>query len=199
MLHQTLGCSLGLWKRSLLNGEKEYRKSTMIELFPENHQLLWAALQALQLTILSHSHQKITMSISKQTLWSSHHMSAHIDVNQAVECYSQHINLDSCKEALDCLFFIYKTSSYSITSCFSFWANISCAQVSQKTFIANIMTQVIKHHIIHSLEKIFLPVVVNALLNHEKKAIALKLMLIKRQRGFLKNRIEKLNKEYNIL
>lgn len=153
----------------------------------------------MQPTILPHSHQKTTVSISRQTLWSSHHTSARIDVDQAVERYSQRINSDSCEEALDCLSSIYKASSYPTTPCSPFWANISCAQVSQKTFVANITTQVIERHIVRGLEEIFSPVVVNALSDHEKEAIASEPASAKRQRGFLEDRIGKLNEGYNIL
>ncbi len=142
------------------------------------------------------------MSIRREPLWSSHHTSARIDVDQAVERYSQRINSHmekhSCAEALDCLSSIHKASSYPTTRS-PFWANISCAQVSQKTFVANITTQVIESHIIRGLEEIFSPIIVNALSDHEKEAIASELASAKRQIGFLEDRIGKLNEGYHIL
>lgn len=71
--------------------------------------------------------------------------------------------------------------------------------MSQKTFVANITTQVIKRHIVRGLEEIFSPVIVNALSDHETEAIASEPASAKRQRGFLEDRIGKLNEGYSIL
>lgn len=72
-------------------------------------------------------------------------------------------------------------------------------QVSQKTFIANITTQVIERHIVRGLETIFSPVAVNQLSDAEAEAIASEPVSAKRQREFLIDRIEKLEVGYRIL
>ncbi|CAD6590745.1 MAG: hypothetical protein ASARMPREDX12_004714 [Alectoria sarmentosa] len=107
----------------------------------------------------------------------SHHLSSvGVDVNKAVDAYSKGIdpNMEnvSYEEALDCLFAIYK--------------------VSQKTFVANVTTQVVERHMIRGLEKIFSPVVVNGLTDSEVEAIASEPASAKRQRQFLEDRIAKL-------
>jgi hypothetical protein len=59
----------------------------------------------------------------------------------------------------------------------------------QKTFIANITTQVIERHILQGLETIFSPVVVAAMTDSELEAIASEPDVTKRQRAFLQDRI----------
>ena len=65
-------------------------------------------------------------------------------------------------------------------------------QVSQKTFVANVTTQVIERHMIRGLEKIFSPVIVIGLTDSEVEAIASEPTSAKRQRQFLEDRIAKL-------
>ena len=65
-------------------------------------------------------------------------------------------------------------------------------QVSQKTFVANVTTQVVERHMIRGLEKIFSPVIVNSLTDSEAEAIASEPTSAKRQRQFLEDRIAKL-------
>ena len=65
-------------------------------------------------------------------------------------------------------------------------------QVSQKTFVANVTTQVVERHIIRGLEKIFSPVTVNGLTDTQIEAIASEPANAKRQRQFLEDRIAKL-------
>lgn len=65
-------------------------------------------------------------------------------------------------------------------------------QVSQKTFVANVTTQVVERHMIRGLEKIFSPVTVNSLTDSEVKAIASEPASANRQRQFLEDRIAKL-------
>ncbi|KAN0108674.1 dynamin family protein-like protein [Hyaloscypha variabilis] len=105
-----------------------------------------------------------------------------VDIDQLVQSLaeSNEHNMEnfSCEEALDCLFAIYK--------------------VSQKTFIANITTQVIERHIVRGLEKIFSPVVVNAMSDAEVEAIASEPLSAKRQREFLEERIKKLKDGHEI-
>ncbi len=72
-------------------------------------------------------------------------------------------------------------------------------QVSQKTFIANITTQVVERHIVRGLEKIFSPISVNRLSDAEVEAIASEPTSAKRQREFLEDRIRKLDKGRTIL
>jgi len=71
-------------------------------------------------------------------------------------------------------------------------------QVSQKTFIANITTQVIERHIVRGLQNIFSPVVVNAMSDVEVEAIASEPLSAKRQREFLEERIKKLTDGHEI-
>jgi len=65
-------------------------------------------------------------------------------------------------------------------------------QVQQKTFVANITTQVVERHTIRGLEKIFSPVVVNGLSDAEVEAIASEPGAAKRRRLFLEDRVAKL-------
>ncbi|TAQ90934.1 hypothetical protein B7494_g709 [Chlorociboria aeruginascens] len=71
-------------------------------------------------------------------------------------------------------------------------ADPNMENVSQKTFVANITTQVIERHIVRGLEKIFDPVVVNKLSDREVQAIASEPESSKRQREFLEDRIARL-------
>ncbi|KAM0802080.1 dynamin family protein-like protein [Usnea florida] len=107
---------------------------------------------------------------------SNEHTTASVNVEKAVDAYSKgndpNMENVSCEEALDCLFAIYK--------------------VSQKTFVANVTTQVIERHMIRGLEKIFSPVIVNGLKDSEAEAIASEPTSSKRQRQFLEDRIAKL-------
>ncbi|KAL9126644.1 MAG: hypothetical protein Q9217_004334 [Psora testacea] len=113
----------------------------------------------------------------------STHSSTKIDVDRAIDQYCSRADPEmekhSCEEALDCLFSIYK--------------------VSQKTFIANITTQVIERHIVRGLEKIFSPVTVNNLSESESQAIASEPSLAKRHREFLEDRIGKLTDGHQVL
>jgi hypothetical protein len=68
----------------------------------------------------------------------------------------------------------------------------------EKTFIANITTQVIERHIVRRLEKIFSPVVVNATSDMGVEAIASEPLSAKRQREFLEDRINKLQDGHEI-
>lgn len=70
--------------------------------------------------------------------------------------------------------------------------NVNLKQVQQKTFIANIATQVIERHIVGGLETIFSPVVVNAMSDTEVEALASEPIAAKRQREFLEDRVRKL-------
>lgn len=69
---------------------------------------------------------------------------------------------------------------------------MSIAQVQQKTFVANITTQVVERHIVRGLESIFSPVVVNALSDAQVAAIAAEPDTAQRQRQYLEDRIAKL-------
>ncbi|KAH6675420.1 dynamin family protein-like protein [Halenospora varia] len=84
----------------------------------------------------------------------------------------------SCEEALDCLIAIYK--------------------VTQKTFIANITTQVIERHIVKGLEHIFSPYVVTRMSDTEVEAIASEPASARRQREFLVERVKKLEDGHEI-
>ena len=69
---------------------------------------------------------------------------------------------------------------------------VPIVQVSQKTFVANVTTQVVERHMIRGLEKIFSPVVVNGLTDSEAEAIASEPAGARRQRRFLEDRVAKL-------
>ncbi|KAI9886420.1 MAG: hypothetical protein M1823_001809 [Watsoniomyces obsoletus] len=89
------------------------------------------------------------------------------------------MNRHSIEEALDCLVAIYK--------------------LSQKTFIDNIIVQVVERHMVRGLETIFSPVMVNGLSEAETLAIASESTSVKRQRDFLEDRIKKLKDGERIL
>ncbi|KAH6653292.1 dynamin family protein-like protein [Truncatella angustata] len=114
---------------------------------------------------------------------SSTHTSAIIDVDLAVREFSRNSDPDmdkiSCEEALDCLLAIYK--------------------VQQKTFIANVTTQVVERHIVRGLETIFCPVSVNSLPEAKILGIASEPPTTRKQRSFLEDRIKKLNGGHAIL
>ncbi|OCL14109.1 dynamin family protein-like protein [Glonium stellatum] len=113
----------------------------------------------------------------------STHTSASIDIDYAVSTISKAIsaNMDeySCENILDCLLAIYK--------------------VHQKTFVANVTTQVIERHIVRGLEDIVSPVVLNQLSNSQIEFIASEPTSTKRERDFLEDRISKLNEGRDIL
>ena len=116
------------------------------------------------------------------------------EADQSIQNYSRRIdpNMEniSCEEALDCLFAIYEVGhpqSQTHTK-----LSDSSMQVSQKTFVANVTTQVVERHMIRGLEKIFSPVTVNGLTELQIDAIASEPANAKRQRQFLEDRISKL-------
>jgi len=75
---------------------------------------------------------------------------------------------------------------------------LSLYQVQQKTFVANITTQVFERHIIRGLEKIFSPVTVVQLSDQQVAAIASEPAAAQRQRKFLEDRIGKLGEGQKI-
>ncbi|KAE9378323.1 dynamin family protein-like protein [Stipitochalara longipes BDJ] len=123
-----------------------------------------------------------TTVLQEQSPFESPRVTTTVDIDQFVQSLAEdndnNMENFSCEEALDCLFAIYK--------------------VSQKTFIANITTQVIERHIVRGLEKIFSPVVVNAMSDVEVEAIASEPLSAKRQREFLEERIKKLKDGHEI-
>ncbi|MCJ1404013.1 hypothetical protein MMC11_007237 [Xylographa trunciseda] len=106
-----------------------------------------------------------------------------IDPDQVIKRYTQHIDPDmerhSCEEALDCMMAIYK--------------------VSQKTFVANVTTQVVERHIVRGLELIFSPLTILGMKDAELEAIASEPLSAKRKREFIGDRIEKLKRGQTIL
>ncbi|KAH8596293.1 dynamin family protein-like protein [Bisporella sp. PMI_857] len=108
--------------------------------------------------------------------------STSVDVSKAVMQFSQshESNMDdhSCQEALDCLLAIYK--------------------VHQKTFIANVTTQVIERHIVGELEEIFSPVIVSDLSDAAVENMASEPAATKRTRAFLEDRTKKLKEGQEI-
>ncbi|KUJ15925.1 dynamin family protein-like protein [Mollisia scopiformis] len=77
-------------------------------------------------------------------------------------------------------------------------STVDIEKVQQKTFIANVTTQIVERHIIRGLEKIFSPVVVNAMTEAEAEAVASEPLSSKRQREFLEDRIRKLKDGHEI-
>ncbi|KUJ18596.1 dynamin family protein-like protein [Mollisia scopiformis] len=88
------------------------------------------------------------------------------------------MNEFACEEVLDCLFAIYK--------------------VLQKTFVANVTTQVIERHIVRGLENIFSPVTVNDLEPAQAEALALEPAAAGRHRAYLEDLIKKLEEGHEI-
>ncbi|KAI1124878.1 interferon-induced GTP-binding protein Mx [Nemania abortiva] len=84
----------------------------------------------------------------------------------------------SCEEALDCLSSIYK--------------------VQEKTFVANVTTQVVERHIMKRLEEIFSPLKIIDLPEPEIESIVSEPSSTKRQRLFLQDRIKKLEEGQKI-
>ena len=72
-------------------------------------------------------------------------------------------------------------------------------QVSQKTFIANVTTQVIERHMIRGLDKIFDPVTVSSLGDAKVQAIASEPGNAKLQRQGFEDRIKKLEDGQKII
>ncbi|KAK0109260.1 hypothetical protein ONS96_003082 [Cadophora gregata f. sp. sojae] len=111
-----------------------------------------------------------------------HNNVTNIDVSQAIRNYTKKIdpnmNRFSCEEALDSLFAIYK--------------------VMQKTFIANVTTQVIERHIVRGLELIFSPVVVSSLEPAQIEALASEPAASKHHREHLEEQIRKLEEGHEI-
>ncbi|KAE8453918.1 hypothetical protein EG329_007694 [Mollisiaceae sp. DMI_Dod_QoI] len=105
-----------------------------------------------------------------------------VDTTKAIANFSLATKPDmndfACEEALDCLFAIYK--------------------VMQKTFVANVTTQVIERHIVRGLESIFSPVVVNNLEAGQAEALALEPAAARRHRDYLVEQDKKLKEGHEI-
>ena len=67
-------------------------------------------------------------------------------------------------------------------------------QVQQKTFVANITTQVVERHIVRGLESIFSPLAVNRLSDKDVEAIASEPLEAQRERARLEEKIGMLKK-----
>ncbi|KAI9048411.1 hypothetical protein LZ554_007247 [Drepanopeziza brunnea f. sp. 'monogermtubi'] len=108
--------------------------------------------------------------------------SADLDVSKVVRSFAAEINPNmdsfSCDEALDSLFAIYK--------------------VTQKTFVANVTTQVVERHVVAGLEKIFSPVVVNGLEAAQAEALACEPAADRLHRERLEAQIAKLEEGHEI-
>ncbi|MCJ1472546.1 hypothetical protein MMC13_001195 [Lambiella insularis] len=125
-----------------------------------------------------------------------------VDAKKIATQYSQHIDPNmkkhSCVEALDCMFAIYKVPACPDLPTAAI-ANSSFIQVMQKTFVANVTTQVVERHIVHGLEDIFSPITVTEMSDKETETIASEPASAKMQRKFLEDRIEKLEKGQMVL
>ncbi|KAI0199197.1 interferon-induced GTP-binding protein Mx [Astrocystis sublimbata] len=103
-------------------------------------------------------------------------------LEKVVSACSQKITADmeefSCEEALDCLLSIYK--------------------VQEKTFVANVTTQVIERHIMRKLKEIFSPLNIINLPDSKIESIVSEPSSTKRQRVFLQDRIKKLEEGQQI-
>jgi len=74
----------------------------------------------------------------------------------------------------------------------SFTLTSPSSKVQQKTFIANVTTQVIERHIVTGLENLFEPFVVSQLSDLAVQAMASEPAATKRMRDFYENKIMKL-------
>ncbi|KAI1742968.1 interferon-induced GTP-binding protein Mx [Xylaria scruposa] len=103
-------------------------------------------------------------------------------IEQVVSACGQKTTADmddfSCKEALDCLLSIYK--------------------VQEKTFVANVTTQVIERHIMKKLKEIFSPLNIINLPESKIESIVSEPSSTKRQRLFLQDRIKRLEEGQEI-
>ncbi|KAF2158961.1 hypothetical protein M409DRAFT_71374 [Zasmidium cellare ATCC 36951] len=106
----------------------------------------------------------------------SNHTSATVDIDVALRNFHGNTERDmekhSCEEALDCLLSMYKTQ--------------------QKTFVANVTSQVIGRHMLRNLDKLFTPLDVNGLSDEDVMKVAAEPASTRRQRDFLLDRQQKL-------
>ncbi|KAK7732539.1 hypothetical protein SLS53_008425 [Cytospora paraplurivora] len=104
------------------------------------------------------------------------------EIDKVVSRWAENVTPDmeefSIQEALDCLMAIYK--------------------VQQKTFVANVVTQVIERHIVRGLHDIFSPMVVVTMSDAKVESIVSEPSATKRQRVFLTDRIRKLEEGQEI-
>lgn len=70
--------------------------------------------------------------------------------------------------------------------------------MQQKTYIANITTQVIERHIVRGLHEIFSPLVVNQMTDAEIEAIASEPPATQRHRAFLEDKMKMLEEGHEI-
>lgn len=109
----------------------------------------------------------------------------------------------SSEEALDCLLAIYKVSQ-TCRRLLAFHVSMSMStprcllakaplQVQQKTFIANVTTQVIERHIARGLQDIFSPMVLVGMSDEKVLKLVSESSATNRQRTFLVDRIRKLD------
>lgn len=97
----------------------------------------------------------------------------------------------SCEEALDCLVAIYKVKCFGFSICAAHCLT-ALIQVQQKTFIANVTTQVIERHIVRDLERIFSPKFAFTLTDSQVENMVSEPLPVKRTRVLLGDRIKKL-------
>lgn len=124
----------------------------------------------------------------------------HQELDKIVRCWAGNATPDmerfSCEEALDCLMAIYKVGGLNLPRFLFLTSNLS--QVQQKTFIANITTQVIERHIMRGLQEIFSPLVVIDMPDAKIQSIVSEPLATKRARVFLTERIRKLEEGQEI-
>lgn len=70
--------------------------------------------------------------------------------------------------------------------------------MQQKTFVANVTTQVIERHIVRGLQNIFSPLVLVNMLDSKVQGIVAEPSATKRQRAFLTDRVKKLEEGQEI-
>ncbi|KIW64820.1 hypothetical protein PV04_09727 [Phialophora macrospora] len=106
----------------------------------------------------------------------ANHISTQIDLEAVVAHIHPKTDREmlrySCEGLLDCLVAMYKDK--------------------KKTFVQNIVTQVIERHLVRGLDKILSPVRVNTLSDEDVLKIAAESASVQRQRTFLVDRLEKL-------
>ncbi|KAF2813496.1 uncharacterized protein BDZ99DRAFT_517749 [Mytilinidion resinicola] len=106
-----------------------------------------------------------------------------VDVDKVLDHYTETFGRDvdeySCEGILDCVLAIYK--------------------VHQKTFVANVTTQVVERHIVRGLEDIFSPRMIAKMPDHEVVTIACEPVETKNYRAMLEENVKKLDEGRELL
>lgn len=123
---------------------------------------------------------------------------AEVVVSETVQSWGVTATADmeafSCEEALDCLLAIYKVHHLHFETWTDYRSKLLTAliQVQQKTFIANVTTQVIERHIVRDIDRIFSPKFVFTLSDSQVENMVSEPLPVKRTRVLLGDKIKKL-------